>query len=213
MPAHSNAHLLRQRLGAAPDLPVQLGVTIFLERHGCPHTARHSAAVAEQCVHLARRWGVDPAAADTAGWLHDVSAVIPASERVVLAEALGLHVLPEERAAPLLLHQRLSAEIARDVFNVLDPAILAAIACHTTLRADATPLDRIVFVADKLHWDGQGDPPYLAELTAALARSLEDATRCYLDYLWQRRETLLAVHPWFVAAHHEAQADSLTPPR
>jgi len=188
-------------------------VTIFLERHDCPHTAHHSAAVAEECVHLARRWGVDPTAADTAGWLHDVSAVIPASKRVMLAEALGFHVLPEERTAPMLLHQRLSAEIARDVFNVSDPAILAAIACHTTLRAGATVLDRVVFVADKLRWDGQGDPPYLAELTAALTRSLEDAARCYLDYLWQRRETLLAVHPWFVAAYQEAHASALTPPK
>jgi HD superfamily phosphohydrolase YqeK len=128
---------------------------------------------------------------------------VPNEERIALAEELGLAVLPEERAAPMIVHQKLSAVIAQHVFGVHDAAVLSAIGCHTTLKAGATPFDMAVFVADKIRWDQEGDPPYLAAILAAVERSLIDAAFCYLDYLWQRRDTLLVVHPWLVAAHQQ----------
>ena len=70
-------------------------------------------------------------------------------------------------------------------------------------EAGATPLDKVVFVADKIAWDGAGDPPYLDAIMAAVERSLDQAAWCYLDYLWQRRATLAAAHPWFIAAHRQ----------
>jgi HD superfamily phosphohydrolase YqeK len=63
-----------------------------------------------------------------------------------------------------------------------------------------------VFVADKIRWDQPGDPPYLEAILAAVERSLPAAAFCYLDYLWQRRETLLVVHPWLVEAHQQLAA-------
>jgi len=89
---------------------------------------------------------------------------------------------------------------------VTAPDILSAIGCHTTLKADASLLDKVVFIADKIAWDQPGEPPYWAELQQALDRSLDHAVFCYLDYLWQRRATLRVVHPWLVAAHQQLQA-------
>ncbi len=172
----------------------------FLHHHDCPGTAVHSTAVAAEARRIAAQVGVDEALAARAAWLHDVSAVFPADERLAAAKALGVDVLPEERALPMILHQKLAALMAREVFGVTDVAVLSAIGCHTTLKADASRLDKIVFVADKLAWDQPGDPPYRAAMVAALAESLDAAACVYLRYLWERRATLRVVHPWFVAA-------------
>jgi HD superfamily phosphohydrolase YqeK len=69
-------------------------------------------------------------------------------------------------------------------------------------------LDKIVFIADKLKWDGAGDPPYAAGLETALSHSLDAAIRWFLSYLWERRTTLLVVHPWLAAAYAEVVASS-----
>ncbi len=173
----------------------------FLRDHGCPNTAAHSAGVAAEARRLAAQVGVDEAAASRAAWLHDISAVFPADGRVATAESLGLDVLPEERALPMILHQKLAAVVAREVFGVTDAAVLAAIGCHTTLKADAAALDKLIFVANKLAWDQPGEPPYRVAMLAALAQSLDAAACVYLRYLWERRATLAVIHPWFVAAY------------
>jgi HD superfamily phosphohydrolase YqeK len=175
----------------------------FLRAHQRPRTAEHSRAVADQARALATRFGVDACPAQVGGWLHDISAPIPTPERLQASLALGLEVLPEERVAPMLLHQKLSVVVARELFYVTDASVLSAIGCHTTLKASATPLDMVVFLADKIAWDQPGRPPYLAPLLTALDRSLAAGCLVYLQYLWDQRETLAAVHPWMVAAYRE----------
>jgi len=196
-------HEILVRLAAGIGLTGDMAqdVTAFLKYHHCPQTAIHSAAVAAEAQRIAVSVGADPSCAAQAGWLHDVSAVIPVEARVAVAEALDLPVLPEERALPMILHQKLSVVVARDLFGVTDAAVLNAIGCHTTLKAGASVLDKVLFVADKLAWDQPGEPPYHAAMEAALACSLDAAARVYLHYLWERRATLAVVHPWLAAAH------------
>jgi predicted HD superfamily hydrolase involved in NAD metabolism len=181
-------------------------VMALLTHHNCAPTARHSTAVATQAGELAERFGADRASARAAGWLHDVSAIIPASQRLAVAREWGLEVLPAEEAAPMLLHQRLSAVIAADLFDITATDLLSAIGCHTTLKAQATRLDKVVLLADKIAWDQAGTPPYQDRLTQALDVSLDHAVFCYLDHLWQQRAKLAAVHPWFVDAYLELKA-------
>ena len=67
----------------------------------------------------------------------------------------------------MLLHQQQSAILAKEIFQVNDPAILSAISCHTTLKPG--PLAWItVFLADKIKWDRGTTPPYAEELTRLL---------------------------------------------
>jgi predicted HD superfamily hydrolase involved in NAD metabolism len=138
-------------------------VTAFLSHHNALHTIGHSARVAAAARKLADQCGVNPVAAETAGWLHDISTVIPNEQRVAHAEAWGVSVLPEERQVPMIIHQKLSAYMAEHLFGVGDGSILNAIGCHTTLRSGASLLDKIVFIADKVKWDGVGEPPYAAD--------------------------------------------------
>lgn len=187
------------------DLPAD--VRRYLEDQGCASTAAHCAAVAETAVALAARFGVQQEAALVAGWLHDVSAVIPRPQRLQAAEDWGLQVLPEEAALPMILHQKLSAWMAEHHFGIVDPAVLSAIRCHTTLRSGASPLDVVVFVADKIAWDQPGTPPYLPALQSALDRSLVAGACVYLRYLWERRAELPVIHPWMTQAYTDLCAE------
>lgn len=175
-------------------------VTAVLTHHQLPKVAGHVARVAQEAKRLATQFGADPVGAETAGWLHDISAVIPNAKRVALCEAFNIPVLPGEAAFPMILHQKLSAVVAKEVFGVMDTAVLSAIGCHTTLKPQATLLDKIVFVADKIKWDQPGQPPYLAEIETAVAQSINAACLVYHNYLYQQRDTLGFVHPWFLAS-------------
>lgn len=100
----------------------------------------------------------------------------------------------------MIVHQKLSRLMAQEIFGVTDALILDAIGCHTTLRPEPTTLDKVLFVADKLAWDQPGRPPYAHDLQAALEQSLDQATLFFLTYLWERRDSLLVIHPWLRAA-------------
>lgn len=178
-------------------------VKVLLLEHDHTHTYHHVRAVAAQAVQLAERFGGDSAKCEVAAWLHDISAIVPSAERIALAKALGIAVLPAEERFPMIVHQRLSVPIAQAGFNVTDPEILSAIECHTTLKANASLTDKIVFVADKIAWDQPGTPPYIAELQAGLEQSIDAAALAYLDYLWDIRDKLRVLHPWVVDARDD----------
>ena len=185
---------LLKGLSFGADLRANIG--LFLLAHDRADTLGHCARVAAGAGRIAERFGLEHSAAETAGWLHDISAVIQNDMRIQVAEGIGLTVLDAERAYPMIVHQRLSEAMATALFDVHDAASLSAIGCHTTLKANASALDKAVFVADKIKWDQAGDPPYLGEILAALNVSLDAAAFCYLDYLFQRRGQLKVVHPW-----------------
>lgn len=159
--------------------------------------------VGTEARRIALRFGADPVAAETAGWLHDISAVIPNGDRIALSRELGIEVLPEEEAFPMIIHQKLSVVMAEQLFGVTDAAILDAVGCHTTLRAGSTLLDQVLFVADKVAWDQPGTPPYICELQEQLNRSLIHGAFAYINYLWERKHTLKVVHPWLKEAYEE----------
>lgn len=187
------------------DNPADTGRAVmdFLQHNGFPGTATHSQQVATEAARLAIMFDVDADAARVAGWLHDVSAVFPAAQRARVAEQLDVAVLPAERAFPMIVHQKLSVVLARDLFGIRRDAILSAIGCHTTLKASASALDTVVFVADKIAWDQAGEPPYLADIMAALDESIYHAALVYLDDLWRRRAELRLWHPDAAAARDD----------
>lgn len=176
----------------------------FLLHHGQPRTLEHCLQVAELAREFALQFDVNPNQAQLAGWLHDCSAVIPSIQRLQTARLWGVEVLPEEAANPLTLHQKLSVVIAQSIFKVEDPAVLSAIGCHTTLKAGASRLDKVVFLADKLAWDQVGVPPYLSAMQSGAVRSLDAAALAYLDYLNVLK--LGDLHPWAAAARAELSA-------
>lgn len=195
------------RAGFEPKGWINEDVTTFLLQNDCPRAAAHVANVAQAAYQLAERFGVNPLAAEAGGWLHDISAVWPDDQRLAAADALGVEVLPLERLLPKIVHQKLSLVLAREIFHVRDAGVLSAVGCHTTLKAGASPLDKVVFIADKLAWDEPHDAPWHPALREALAESLDDGCRVYLGYLWEKRAELAVLHPWTEAACRELLAD------
>lgn len=172
----------------------------YLTSFGYQKTAKHCAAVAAEAQILALRYDCDPTKAELAGYLHDISAVIPNDKKVDFAQDQMVDVLAEEVACPMILHQKLSVVIARAVFEITDMEVLSAIGCHTTLKANAGLLDKIVFIADKIAWDQDGQPPYIRKVSKAMDQSLDAGVLVYLNFLWERRSQLQIIHPWFVDA-------------
>lgn len=175
----------------------------FLSVNGCEKTAEHCMDVGTEARRIALRFGADPEAAEMSGWLHDISAVIPNGDRIAVSRELGIEVLPEEEAFPMIIHQKLSVVMAQQLFGITDAAILDAVGCHTTLRAGSTLLDQVLFVADKVAWDQPGTPPYIRELQEQLNRSLIYGAFAYINYLLERKHTLKVVHPWLKEAYEE----------
>lgn len=136
----------------------------LLISNNCRIAAEHSRQVAIECKVLAKRFGVNSADAEVAGLLHDISAIYPYDKRLDIANILGIEVLEEEKEFPLILHQKISQVMARDIWNIKDEETLDAISCHTTLKDNASQLDLILFVADKVKWDQKGIPPYINTL-------------------------------------------------
>ena len=181
---------------------IQSDAVALLEYHGRHDTAQHCLRVGARARALAAQFDVVVARAEIAGWLHDISAAVPRGRFLTVALEWGVDVLAEEQELPMLLHQKLSARIAHDVFGVVDEGVLSAIECHTTLKAGALPLDKVVFLADKIDWDQLGRPPYLDDLEEVLygMPSLDAAVKVYCDYLWDHRDHNFVPHPWFVDA-------------
>lgn len=175
----------------------------FLIHHNCPKTADHCTRVAMKAGELALSFEEDAALAETAGYLHDISAVIPPQLRMAYARLWNLAILSEEERFPMIIHQKLSAEMAHKLFGITDLKVLSAIGCHTTLKARSTNFDKILFLADKIEWDQTGKPPYLDGLLKALNQSLNDGILFYINDLWQQRHNLPVIHPWLIEAYEE----------
>lgn len=173
----------------------------FLNIYGRAETWKHVSNVAQEAKMLAHRFSENLEDAFYAGLLHDISAIFPISTREAVAIELGIDVLLEEKICPDILHQKISRVMTQDLFGIDKQSILSAVACHTTLKRDASVLDKIVFIADKIRWDREYKAPFIDDVLTALEISLDEACFSYLDYLWRQKEDLPVVHPWFIEAH------------
>ena len=140
---------------------------------GQDHRYAHSVRVARLAGRLAAAHGEDARRARTAGLLHDLARLYSAERLVHECEARGMPIDAFERAAPIVLHARLGAELAREQFSITDEAILSAIAKHTVGAAVMSRLDAIVYLADGLEPGREFQER--ARLERLAFRSLEDA--------------------------------------
>ena len=172
---------------------IEIQVREFLNYYGKDKTVFHSYEVANKAKELAEKFNVPKDKAYLAGLLHDISVVIPDDERIEIQKSLGEEVLKEEEKLPMILHQKQSVCIAKELFNIKDREILSAIECHTTLKKNASSLDKVVFIADKIKWDRDHSAPYLKQLNKALDISLDQGCKTYIE--WALTD-IFVLHPW-----------------
>ncbi|MDP5275778.1 bis(5'-nucleosyl)-tetraphosphatase (symmetrical) YqeK [Chengkuizengella axinellae] len=198
-----NSYLLNRMKTFKLTGNLEKDVVNILEIHDKSNIAEHTIRVAYESKKLAHQFKVNPEEAEIAGLLHDISGIFPNHERIQVAKHLNIDILPEEEKFPLIIHQKISSVMAKEIFGIHNLNILDAVSCHTTLRADATSLDKVLFVADKIEWDQKGTPPYIEHLQNQLQLSLEHAAFSYIQFLWDQRASLKVVHPWLADAYFE----------
>lgn len=181
----------------------------FFAHHDKQDIAEHCSKVAKEAKRLSEQFGICQETAETAGFLHDISRVIPDNEYLSIASELGIEVVEEEKVSPMLLHQKISKAIAWELFQVNDKNILNAIECHTTLKANANATDLVLFIADKLSWDSADSEPILDGIYKGLEISLEHGAFSYLRHLWDNRNNVKVMHPWTIQAYMDLRKKCL----
>lgn len=173
----------------------------LLKRYKRERIAEHTLRVCGEAEKLAVKFGANPESAAIAALLHDIGGIFLSEKRIEVARSLNIEILKEEEVLPLILHQKISKVMAEELFKVHDREILSAIGCHTTLKAKASKLDMITFIADKIEWDQGGVPPYLKLVQSSLEVSLELAVYQYIKYIFEE-DKLVIVHPWMRQAYN-----------
>lgn len=180
-------------------------VTEFYKEHEEIFILEHSLEVAEECQRLAEKYNLPLEKAYIAGLIHDIGCVIPDNERIVFSEYYNVPVCDAESKLPMLLHQKHGVILAKEVFGIEFLEILSAIECHTTLKKNASDLDKLVFIADKVKWGSKDSAPYLKELKLALNSSLDEGCKVYLEWVLP---DLYILHPWLNDAVEELKIKS-----
>ena len=163
----------------------------------------HSKDVSEMGIKSSEIFENDIQKIKIASYLHDIGGLIPNESKIHFLEDLNIDILEEEREFPLILHQKISKELARIVFQIYDEEILNSISCHTTLKANPSKMDMILFISDKIKWDQKETPPFLEVVEDGLKKSLENGIKNYLNYVIKNQDKLKikVFHPWFLNAY------------
>lgn len=123
----------------------------LLRRRVKPARFVHSVRVAETAEKMALAYGVDPRVARMAGLLHDWDKALSPKR---LRDRIAHYGLDIDGATqinmPQLLHGSTAAAVLADEFPEFGDEIFQAIERHTVGGIRMTPLDMIVFCADKI---------------------------------------------------------------
>lgn len=147
----------------------------------------HTLAVAYTAACLATVHDADVTKALRAGLLHDCAKCILPVVQLAMCEQYNIQVSDIEHRNPFLLHAKLGARLAEEIYNEQDEDVINAVANHTTGRPGMSTLEKIIFIADYIE-PGRDKAPNLLEirkmafhdLNAALIKILQD-TLAYLE--------------------------------
>ena len=171
-----------------------------IRRAVSPRRWEHIQAVTALALELAAVHQVSPLLMAQAALLHDVAKNLPeAALRRRLAEA-GADVW--ETRLPALWHAVVGARVARTNYGVVRREVLSAIRCHSTGLPGATPLQKIMVIADRLE-PGRREKG----LTSLRALAFQDLDLAYRGVMEKKIRWLLdhqrAVHPRALAAWND----------
>ncbi len=143
-----------------------------------PNRVAHVLGCRDTAVELAKRWGADPVDAQRAALLHDITKALDGHLQLDLCRAYGVELDDFSQQYPKTLHALTGSLVAERIFGE-NQAVVDAICCHTTGKADMNMLEKIIYVAD--YMEPNRDFPGVEELrrlttvdmTKALIRGLE----------------------------------------
>ena len=134
----------------------------------------HTIGVMYTAESLAMRYGIDMTKAAVAGLLHDCAKCIPNAQKIKMCKKNDIEISEMEAKNPSLLHAKLGAFLAEEVYGVKDPEILSAINWHTTGKPDMSMLDIIIYMADYIE-PNRDKAPNLKEIRKLCFENIEEA--------------------------------------
>ena len=149
----------------------------YIREHLKPSRLEHTMRVREEAVRLARRFGADPAKAETAAIFHDMAKYMPVDEMNGYIREYGLDLRYLDQ--PNLAHSKIAALLMEHEFGVSDQELLDAVSSHTTGRAGMSPLEKVVFLADAIE-PGRSYPS-VTEIRQLAEEDLDLACICMLE--------------------------------
>ena len=129
---------------------------------------------------LAMRFGEDVMKAGYAGVLHDCAKYLSDKEMLLACRKRQIFCSEIEKKQPSLLHAKLGAAFAKEVYGITDEEILSAIRWHTTGKPGMTDLEKIVFIADYIE-PGRKMLPRMEEIRKESFQNLDKAMYLILD--------------------------------
>lgn len=112
-----------------------------------PNRIAHVLGCRDTAMELARRWGADENDAARAGMLHDVTKALSDDLQLTLCREYGIVLGDFSKKNPKTLHALTGSLVAERIFGE-NKAVVDAICCHTTGKADMNTLEKILYVAD-----------------------------------------------------------------
>ena len=112
-----------------------------------PNRVAHVLGCRDTAVALAKHWGANVEDAARAGILHDITKAIDGPLQLTLCGAYGKILSDFSRKYPKTLHALTGSLVAERIFGE-NEAVVSAIECHTTGKADMNLLEKIIYVAD-----------------------------------------------------------------
>jgi nicotinate-nucleotide adenylyltransferase len=144
-----------------------------------PSRVAHVLGCRETAVELARLYGVNETDAARAALLHDVTKALDGALQLTMCRCYGTMLDKFSQKNPKTLHALTGSLVAQRVFGE-NEAVVDAIRCHTTGKADMNLLEKIIYVADYVEpnrdFPGVEELRYLAytDITKALKLGLQN---------------------------------------
>lgn len=139
----------------------------------------HTLGVMYTAACLAMANGYDMEKAQLAGLLHDCAKCIPNEKKLKICTKNNIPVTQIEKENPFLLHAKVGAFLAKELYEVDDVEILHAISVHTTGAPGMNMLDKIVFIADYIE-PKRDKAANLKEIRKAAFENLDEALKMIL---------------------------------
>lgn len=156
-----------------------------------PNRVQHVLGCRDTAKRLAVRWRADVQKAARAGLLHDITKALDGPLQLTLCREYGIVLDEFSTENTKTLHALTGSLVAERIFGE-SPEVVAAIASHTTGKADMTVLEKIIYVAD--YMEPNRSFPGVEALRNAAYRNLDEALelglRMTLDLLKEQGRTI-----------------------
>jgi predicted HD superfamily hydrolase involved in NAD metabolism len=169
--------------------------------------AEHVVRVVDEGLRLAEIHGVDKQAVRIAALGHDLLRAVNNDRLLAIAADQSYATEDADRMDPILLHGPLAVAILREQYNVVDAEILGAVAYHTTAHAGMTPLQKLIFLADKIEPEKRARNDALGRVAELAETDLDAGLLVFLNqFIEEAVEVGWPLHTNTVAARNELLA-------